>query len=282
MHTILWSHRFGDFKCSHTVDIPPENNSPMHTHEFMEIYYFISGKCTYTIEGTAYTLKPHDILFKRPLEAHKLTVNSSDVPYERVGINLPIDFFRMLDPDDTLFSPMMTRPLGTGNRFTSADFGHGLCTEMMDRLAKNGGQMTRGEILSIIFFVAAEASRVLRNKTEIKRASDTATRLIDYVNEHLFEDISLGNVSRQFFLSQSQINRIFKTNTGSSLGQYVTTKRLLTARDHIRSGIPASEACFACGYNDYSSFYRAYVKRFGHTPMVDKEKIVQPPSAQGG
>ena len=270
MHYIIWKHNFDDFSCSHTLDEPPKSNTPMHTHEFMEIYYFISGNCTYTVEGTAYALKPHDILFKRPLEAHKLTVNSTDVPYERIGIAIPIDLFRHLDPDNTLFAPMMTRPLGTGNRFTSADFGHNLCTEMMEKLMKSGGSMTRTEILSIILFVTSEASRVLRGKTEMRRASDTATRLIDYVNDHLFGNISLTQVSREFFLSQSQINRIFKTNTGSSLGQYITAKRLLTARDRIRSGVPSTEACYACGYNDYSSFYRAYIKRFGHAPMADK------------
>ncbi|MBP3435560.1 MAG: helix-turn-helix domain-containing protein [Clostridia bacterium] len=271
MHKVFWSHDFGNFCCNHTLDEPPEDNCPMHTHGFMEIYYFISGNCTYTVEGTAYALKPHDILFKRPLEAHKLTVNASDVPYERIGISLPVDLFQALDPENTLFAPMMTRPLGTGNRFTSADFGHNLCTEMMERLAKNGRDMTQAEIVSVVLFVTAEASRVLRSKTEIKRASDTSTRLIDYVNDHLYGDISLAKVSREFFLSQSQINRIFKANTGSSLGQYVTAKRLLTARDRIRSGIPAAEACYTCGYNDYSSFYRAYVKRFGHTPMTDKK-----------
>lgn len=72
MHHILWEKHFGDLTCSHTVDDPPENNCPMHTHELLEMYYFISGNCTYIIEGTAYALKPHDILFKRPLEAHKL------------------------------------------------------------------------------------------------------------------------------------------------------------------------------------------------------------------
>ncbi len=272
MHKVLWVHDFGDFCCSHTIDEPPENNCPMHTHEFMEIYYFISGDCTYTIEGTAYSLKPHDLLFKRPLEVHKLTVNNVDTPYERMGISLPLDFFQTLDPENTLFSPMMTRPLGTGNRFTSADFGHTLCTEMMDRLAKNGGEMNRAEILSILLFVVAESSRVLRNKTATKRTSSTATKLIDYVNDNLFDNISIAQISRKFFVSQSQINRIFKANTGSSLYQYITTKRLLTARNYIRSGIPAAEACYTCGYNDYSSFYRAYMKRFGHTPIIDKEK----------
>ena len=272
MHKVLWSHRFGDFHCSHTLDESPQDNCPMHTHDFVEIYYFISGNCTYIIEGTSYVLKPHDILFKRPLEVHKLTVNSPDVPYERIGISLPIDFFQALDPENTLFAPMTTRLLGTGNRFVSSDFGHNLCSEMMERLAKNGASMTRSEILSITLFVASEASRVLRNKTEIKRASDTVTRLIDYVNDHLFDEISLATISREFFLSQSQINRLFKVNTGSSLGQYVTAKRLLTARDRIRSGIPASEACYTCGYNDYSAFYRAYTKHFGHAPSADRKE----------
>lgn len=274
MNQVLWSQHFDGIACSRTLDPDPVNNSPMHTHDHIEIYYFISGNCTYMIEGTAYLLKPHDILFKRPLEAHMLVINSRDVPYERVGISIPLELFRAIDPDNTLFEAMMSRPLGTGNRFTSADFGHNLCTEMMNRLANNGGNMDRTEILSILLFVSSEASRVLRHKRVAGRPSDVSTRLIDYVNEHLFSDISLEAVSNAFFLSQSQINRLFKANTGSSLRQYITVKRLLTARDRIRSGVSAVEACFSCGYNDYSAFYRAYIKQFGHPPQDDKKATI--------
>lgn len=274
MSQMLWSHQYPDLRCSRTLDEVPCSSFPMHTHDWIEIYYFISGNCTYMIEGTAYPLKPHDIVFKRPLEAHTLIVNSSDVPYERVGISIPLELFRAIDPDNTLFEAMMSRPLGTGNRFTSADFGHNLCAEMMNRLANSGGNMDRTEILSILLFVSSEASRVLRHKRVAGRPSDVSTRLIDYVNEHLFSDISLEAVSNAFFLSQSQINRLFKANTGSSLRQYITVKRLLTARDRIRSGISAAEACFDCGYNDYSAFYRAYIKQFGHPPQDDKKATI--------
>lgn len=275
MNEILWAQSFDDFSCSHSLDRAPGANSPMHTHDNIEIYYFISGNCTYMIEGTAYPLKPHDILFKRPLEAHMLVVNSADVPYERMGISLSPEAFRAIDPHNVLFDAMMARPLGTGNRFTAADFGHNLCTELMNRLAQNGGSMDRVEILSILLFISAEASRVLRNKGLTKRSSDVGPRLIDYVNEHLFSDLSLADVSHIFFLSQSQVNRIFKAHTGSSLRQYVTIKRLLTARDRIRSGITAAEACFECGYNDYSAFYRAYTKAFGCSPQEDKKTAVE-------
>lgn len=270
MTDILWAHSFDGFSCGRSIDRVPIDNSKMHTHDRIEIYYFISGNCTYMIEGTAYPLKPHDILFKRPLEAHKLVVNASDVPYERIGVNVSPDLFRSLDPDNRLFEAMMARPLGTGNCFTASDFGHTVCTELMQQLAKRGGEMQRVEILSILMYLCAEAARVLRDNRSIKRASDVSTRLIDHVNEHLFEDISLEAVSRTFYMSQSQINRIFKTYTGSSMWQYISVKRLLTARDRIRSGLSATETCFACGYSDYSVFYRAYVKQFGCTPQEDK------------
>ncbi len=270
MHQELWSRGFEGFEIVHRLDVQPENSCLMHTHDVLEIYYFISGNCTYLIEGTAYPLQPHDILFKRPLEAHKLIVNSPDVPYERIGITLPITAFQSVDPDNTLFAPMMARPLGSDNRFTSADFGHNHCADLMQYLSKHGAELDTPTLTSMVLFICSEASRVLRTRGTTKRQSDAATRLIDYINQHLFTDISLEKVSHALFLSQSQINRILKSNTGSSLRQYVTIKRLLTARDRIRSGATANEACYECGYNDYSAFYRAYVKQFGHAPQEDK------------
>lgn len=271
MTEILWEHNFPDFYCNHTVDRLPGRRNSMHTHTELEIYYFISGNCTYVIEGTSYALKPHDIVFKRPLEAHMLVNNSREVPYERMGFTIPIDLFHSLDPENTLFSDMMTRPLGTRNRFTDNDFGHTLCTELMEHMARNGATMERTEILGSLLFIVSEAAHVLQNNTAVKRSANIGTQLIDYVNEYLLTNISLDNISNTFFLSKSQINRIFKAHTGSTVVRYLTTKRLLTARDRIRSGVSASEACFACGYNDYSVFYRAYIRQFGISPQADKQ-----------
>jgi AraC-like DNA-binding protein len=37
----------------------------------------------------------------------------------------------------------------------------------------------------------------------------------------------------------------------------------------IQRGENAGEACVACGFSDYSSFFRAYRTQFGHTPKDD-------------
>ena len=95
------------------------------------------------------------------------------------------------------------------------------------------------------------------------------SQLVSYVNEHMFEHISLQSVSEHFYLSQSQIRRLFQRATGSPLWEYVKIKRLLAARAMIQRGENANTACHTCGFSDYSAFFRAYRSYFGHSPRED-------------
>ncbi|MBO5783869.1 MAG: helix-turn-helix transcriptional regulator, partial [Clostridia bacterium] len=54
--------------------------------------------------------------------------------------------------------------------------------------------------------------------------------------------------------------------TGSTVWEYVTIKRLIRAREIIGAGTSPTEAAGACGFNDYSAFYRASRRQFGHSP----------------
>ena len=87
-----------------------------------------------------------------------------------------------------------------------------------------------------------------------------------YVNKHLFEELSVPILAKQFFMSTSQFNRVFKQAAGASPWEYITIKRLTAAREKIRNGVSVQSACESCGFRDYSAFYRAYVKHFGCAP----------------
>jgi AraC-like DNA-binding protein len=71
-------------------------------------------------------------------------------------------------------------------------------------------------------------------------------------------------------MSVSQLERVFKQATHSSVWHYITLKRLAAARERIESGSSATDASLECGFGDYSSFYRAYVKEYGRAPYVKK------------
>ena len=89
---------------------------------------------------------------------------------------------------------------------------------------------------------------------------------VAYMNEHLTEDITVDSLAEHFFTSRYYLMHSFKEQTGYTIGNYLSTKRLLFARDLISSGTAVTDACFACGFHNYSTFLRAYKKQFGKSP----------------
>ena len=52
--------------------------------------------------------------------------------------------------------------------------------------------------------------------------------------------------------------RKFKNETGYTIHNYITSKRLLMARSLISQGMPVMKAAQASGFHDYTTFVRAY------------------------
>lgn len=259
-----------DFAFSHSIN-EEYFYCPLHTHDTIELYFFISGCCDYLVEGSTYHLLPGDILIMRPVEAHCTKVLSVDIPYERIVFDVSISYINNLFKNSEITDRICNLPLGTNNLFRDADFGHNLCKEMLYQLKDMSPNISDNDIISRITYIINEANIVLKHKNS-KTPTDSTDKLIDYVNKNLFSDITLEQVSNEFFISKSQINRIFKKKTGSSLYQYVLAKRLITAKNMISSGESMVNACEKCGFSDYSSFYRSYIKRFGHSPKQDKKQ----------
>ena len=90
--------------------------------------------------------------------------------------------------------------------------------------------------------------------------------ILRYLEANLAEDISIDDLAAQFFISKYHMMRRFREETGTSIHNYLSDKRLLAARDLIQSGLSATDACFRCGFRSYSAFSRAYGKLFGATP----------------
>ena len=106
----VFSYRDAELYSHHSIDqIPQQENHSMHAHELMEIYLFVSGKASYQVEGTTYSLCPNDILIVRAAETHTLTV-SPDEPYERKVIHFSPTLLEAFDPELRLLRPFLDPP----------------------------------------------------------------------------------------------------------------------------------------------------------------------------
>ena len=80
-------------------------------------------------------------------------------------------------------------------------------------------------------------------------------------------ELSLAETAKACAVSQNQLNRILKRNTGQTFHQILLRRRLDEASSLLRSGQSnCTEAAFASGFNDSNYFSRAFRKVFGHAP----------------
>lgn len=269
----IFTYRDTEIYSHHTIDLHPEPGEfSMHAHEWMEVFFFISGNGSYLVEGTPYPLRPNDILIMRAAETHTLTIGS-DEPYERISIHFSPSLLDSIDPGQRLLRPFLDRPLGQLNRFPAADDPEGRLRAAFSGFTfEHVPDIRLNLIARLLLFLTTLDGVYEQAGIHHAPAEGLQSQLVAYVNEHLFESISLQSVADRFYRSRSQISRIFQQATGSPMWEYVTIKRLLAARAMIQRGEPAGAACIACGFSDYSSFFRAYRTHFGHAPKDDAPK----------
>ena len=259
-----------DFRLFHINDQTKKDFS-YHYHDFHKIIVFISGKVTYHIEGKAYHLKPRDILLVSQGAIHKPEIDPS-VPYERY-----IFWIR----DDLSCQELNTCFQKANDRsFNLVRADSALQERLKDLLPeieqtlqnKHFGDTVLRDALFTQFMIYINRIFLRTSSSPDKKtySSDTQVeQLLKYINRNLSENLSIDQLANRFFFSKYHMMRKFKNETGYTIHNYITSKRLLMARSLISQGIPVMKAALASGFRDYTTFVRAYKKQFGKAPSCE-------------
>ena len=119
---------------------------------------------------------------------------------------------------------------------------------------------------------AAVAPRVAQLPAGIKRhrgglAPFQARRLVEYIDAHLAERITLYQLARMAGLSTGHFSRAFKQTFGVPTHAYLIRRRVERAQSVMLSTqLPLSEVALACGLSDQSHFTRMFRRIVGETP----------------
>ncbi|PYT95387.1 MAG: hypothetical protein DMG38_27300 [Acidobacteria bacterium] len=78
---------------------------------------------------------------------------------------------------------------------------------------------------------------------------------------------TIRNLALEFHLSPSYLQRLFKHQTGVSMGEWLNEQRLQRAAHLLASTyMSVKEIAHAIGYEHASSFIRAFERRFAQSP----------------
>uniref|UniRef100_UPI0006D13B4C helix-turn-helix domain-containing protein n=1 Tax=Clostridium sp. NkU-1 TaxID=1095009 RepID=UPI0006D13B4C len=87
-----------------------------------------------------------------------------------------------------------------------------------------------------------------------------------YIDKNLTTPMTLDSISQALSLDKYYISHLFKSETESSIFQYIVVKRVALAKELLTQGHTVSEACHLSGFHDYSNFIRTFRQTTGYTP----------------
>ncbi len=244
-----------------------------HYHDFDKIVIFLAGKVTYSVQGQAYNLNPWDILLIGRGEVHRPEIDLQE-PYERYILWIRREFLQSFGRQEDLTS-CFDRAAQQGQYLLrpSSHYRPALVAllEQMRNTMQN--EEFGHELLLKAYFVQfmVQLNRLIGEEESMPETgaywSDSKfASILEYIQDHLSDDLSLDALCERFYISKSHLMNRFKTYTGISAHQYIRQRRLLEAAKRIAGGTGAMTAAQESGFGDYSSFQRAFKHLFGVTP----------------
>ncbi len=247
---------------------------PVHQHDFYEVYFFIGGNVEYSVEGKSYLLKEGDLLLINPLELHQPRIGPDQRTYERIVLWINKNYLSHLQSNNTSLTRCFdnTNPKHTNLLRLSPSQKNYVSLKLNELISESNGNNYGSDLAAeaVLIRFLVELNRLTLNTKEneavIKNASALITNILEYINEHYCEKLSLSILANEFFVSKYYLSHAFSDVVGTSVNRYITLKRLIHAKQMLSSGIKPTTAALHCGFNDYAGFYRAFTAEYGMTP----------------
>ena len=114
-----------------------------------------------------------------------------------------------------------------------------------------------------------------RNSITYQNHAQIVYDIYDYVGSHYNEELSMDDVCKLFLIGKTQLYNIFKEISGLTVSEYITEYRITKAKDLlINSECSVEMISQAVGYQNISSFSRAFKSRTGFSPIQYRKKQI--------
>lgn len=251
-------------QCSYGVNVD------YHYHEFCKLLLLTSGTGAYVIDGHRYQLRPGDLILIDCNSVHRPEFPET-VDYQRTIIYIDPTFLQRESTKDCDLHGCFSGEKGHILRLRDHQYEKVL--SLTNRLEKELSQNHYGrEIIgkALLTELLVTVCRLQQGDAlfpaPMQPKNDRILDVLGYLDAHICEDLEIDQLAEKFFISKYHLMRLFHKETGTTIHAYLVQRRLLLARDLIKQGVSATDACYRSGFRSYSSFTRAYAKIFATTP----------------
>lgn len=261
------------------VPFEPPTLDGFHSHLHYEIYYFHAGECTYIIGDRSYDLRPGDVLLMHGMTLHR-PHPAPDQPYIRSILHFDpavLHHYMQAEHVSSLLYPFEH----IGNCRLSLDsqqqaeweqalaYLHQLTPLEKEKVSLRF-VMRMCDLLSLL------AERFKQEPMTYERIgkSGYAQAILDYIEAHYMDDMTLDHIADHLHLSKPYIASVFKQSTGTTVFKYLYNRRITQAMllFQFQPDLSVTEASRLVGFKQLTHFSRLFKQTVGCSPDTYRAK----------
>lgn len=248
-------------------------STDLHCHDFVEVYLCISGGKYFLLNDTLYDLKKGDLFIVNSLDVHRV-IRQEDICYERYVLEYkPSYVLRFCTPKTDLMHYLHHNRTEKSNKITLEPTQFEFLVELMEKYElideNDYGSELKKELgfIRILLYVAEIIYKHSYNdEIFVNNINSTVTSLLSYISDNLAEDLSLEKLASEVNISKHYLCSLFKKNTGITIHNYISSRRIAYAKKLLLQGDSITEISEKTGFNSLSNFTRTFRRITGISP----------------
>jgi len=251
------------------IDHPVDTLTP-HVHDYYQAFYVISGSMVHHTAAGAAVLSAGDVFILPPNLPHHIEAEPGKVDFYALSF-MPA-FFRGIQESNGMVSDFLQYlseavPESIPRKLTLPNgdirFAEALFKRVLEEFT---GEKTGKEAViksSVTVLLALFARIYFEQRAEALRPGGNREAVLycmDYIRNHCRESVSLDEIARRSAMSRSCFCKLFAAVAGMPFKRYLNECRIARAAELLRAGEKVTAVSALCGYEDFSTFYRNFVK----------------------
>ncbi len=245
----------------------PTYSAAEHSHERDSLFLVVAGKGTCVVAGSEYALEPMTSLFlpagvshslvDKPRSAMTIFVVTFDAQTARKQARLLTRLQACTGPQ------RLPVPVWQDLRLLLRQMLHEQNHQPPDHAVALDNLLVSVLLHLSRAYSAAHGAAVGNHRSSTQRVR----RVLDHAADTYYQNHSLPEAAKVAGLSQRRFSTLCKTICGSSFIHYVNGVRVERARHLLESTtLPVAAVAFQVGFEELSTFYRAFRKHAGCSP----------------
>ena len=188
-----------------------------HSHDYYEFYFFLEGNVSIRIDGTEYPLKTGNIILIPPGVSHQAIIRNTDIPYRRFVFWISGSFYARLSKVSEDYAYLMQKAQTDGRYISYYDvIAFNAIQAKIFRLIEEIHSERFGKTAQISLCVQDLLLHLNRtayeeaNPNVMEKEQGLYEHLLQYIETHLDEELSLDSLARTFYVSKYHFANVFK------------------------------------------------------------------------